>query len=541
MSDERLRQQTPEVSSNNGPEALVGESEVRVHSDQCDAARVSEETSVPAQTQILDHLHIINPLVTSAAGSSDGEAVDVGVSHIPVESSGSQATRETSSTPDSGVSPGEFEAASTGSSFVRGTPKVRRLRRTFSSASQLRGPHSTASSYPVGELPASKCEVKPASVVRSGDKYDPREMVGTILSDGRYEILSQLGSGSMAHVFRARDNRFGTEVVIKIPRPEKMTSDDIRARFEREGLLLIRLTHPNVVRILDVGQFGRFPFVVMQLLLGGALNERMVDQNRQSIAMTPASLKLWIREVARALDFVHAQNVVHRDVKPANILFDEHCNVYLSDFGLTKIMYGDHTDLSSDETGAGFVLGTPNYVAPEIVLGKPYDGRADQYSLGITVYHVLLGRPPMQGNNSAATMVNQTQRKLRPLSEIRRDVSPELAEAIARSIEKDPNKRFESCEEFAEAVVQAIEIAPRSTSGENSADSQFEWLANAASTSTSAMSGASVLTARSRKQQQYGLGGTMKFGGKTIPVKTFLLSGAVCVFVIVTAAMLLLR
>ena len=167
-------------------------------------------------------------------------------------------------------------------------------------------------------------------------------------------------------------------------------------------------------------------------------------------------MKAWVREVARALDFVSTKNIVHRDVKPANILFDENENAYLSDFGLTKIMYGEHTDLNSGDTAAGYVLGTPNYIAPEIVQGNDYDARADQYSLGITIYQALTGKPPMQGKSSSATMVNQTHRKLDLLSDVRSDISPRLAHAVQRSIDKDPTKRFATSEEFAEAVLAGI-------------------------------------------------------------------------------------
>ena len=285
------------------------------------------------------------------------------------------------------------------------------------------------------------------------------DLVGESLANGRYKVTGQLGKGSMAYVYRARDTRLKTDVVIKVPKPEKAAGKEIRGRFHREGRLLVRLTHPHIVTILDVGEYGRLPYVVMQLLGGGTLADRMKDQDGRPTPMSPESLKTWLQEVAKALDFVSMKKIVHRDVKPANILFDEYNNAYLSDFGLTKIMYGEHTDLNSGNTAAGYVLGTPNYIAPEIVLGNDYDARADQYSLGMTIYHALIGKPPMLGKSTSATMVNQTQRTLDLLSDVRADVSPRLARAVQRSIEKDPKKRFATSGEFAEAVWAGLQYS----------------------------------------------------------------------------------
>lgn len=279
---------------------------------------------------------------------------------------------------------------------------------------------------------------------------------GLHLGGGRYQILSQLGKGSMAYVFRARDSRLETDVVVKIPKPEKLEGEEVRERFQKESQLLVRLAHPNVVKVLDVGEYDRVPYVVMQLLSGGTLLDKMDDRVGRLRRMKPEFLKTWLREVARALDYCAKQGTVHRDVKPANILFDVDGNGFIADFGLTKIMFGEHTSLNSSETTTGIVLGTPNYIAPEVVLGKPYDGRADQYSLGITVYHALMGRPPMQGPSATVTMINQTQKRLQLLSEISSDIPKELALAVRKCIEKDPDDRFASCEEFAEAVIDGL-------------------------------------------------------------------------------------
>lgn len=284
----------------------------------------------------------------------------------------------------------------------------------------------------------------------------PAGLIGVSLASGRYQVTGKLGKGSMAYVLLASDSRLLTDVVVKVPKPEKMTDEDIRVRFRRESQLLVQLSHPHVVKVLDVGEYRQLPYVVMQYLSGGTLTDRIMSGSGAKKGLPPDSLKLWLREVARALDFCCRKGMVHRDVKPANILFDEDDNAYVSDFGLTKIMYGDHDNIDPSDTASGVVLGTPNYISPEVVLGRGYDGRADQYSLGITVYHALYGKPPMQGDNATATMINQTQKQLQLLSDFRPDVPRELALAVRRSIEKDPEKRFNSCEQFADAVLAAL-------------------------------------------------------------------------------------
>ncbi len=294
---------------------------------------------------------------------------------------------------------------------------------------------------------------------------DPEFLIGASLADDRFKIVARVGAGSMAFVYRAFDHRLETEVVVKVPRKHKLQDVGLRERFRRESRLLVQLQHPHIVRILDVGLHSNVPFVVMQYLSGGCLSDKMQARNGQPTALPVDSIRSWLLEVAKALDFAHQQKVVHRDVKPANILFDETGNAFLSDFGLTKIMYGEPDENAADETAAGFVVGTANFVAPEIVLGADYDGRADQYSLGITVYNTLIGAPPMLGKTPSATMVNQTRRVLPLISDVRKAVPVATAQALAKAISKKPQERFATCVEFAEAAIAGLsgsqETAPR--------------------------------------------------------------------------------
>lgn len=289
-----------------------------------------------------------------------------------------------------------------------------------------------------------------------GEEYDPLALVGTRLAGTRYKLQRLAGEGSMAHVYIAYDDRLSTDVVVKIPKPERAVDPAFRMRFSQERQLLVKLSHPHIVRILDMGEHDDLPFLVMQYLSGGDLLDQLRKAQEQGKRMAVTCVKGWLREIARALDFVAQEGLVHRDVKPSNILFDNHGNTFLSDFGLAKITYGEHVDGDSEMTGAGFVVGTPNYLAPELVLGQPFDGRVDQYALGIMIYHLLTGAPPMQGASSSATMVNQTTKTLPLLNRVRKDVPEALAMAVQKAIHKKPSRRFNSSTDFADAVLASL-------------------------------------------------------------------------------------
>jgi serine/threonine protein kinase len=353
----------------------------------------------------------------------------------------------------------------------------------------------------------------------------PDQFVGVSLAENRFRVMARIGAGSMALVYRAFDHRLETEVVIKVPRKEKLLDPSLKERFRRESRLLVQLQHPHIVRILDIGVHGSVPYVVMQYLSGGCLLDRMQTKEGKPAAMRIDSIRTWLPSVAKALDFAHQMQVVHRDVKPANILFDEHDNAFLSDFGLTKMMYGEPDEGAADATGAGLVVGTPNFVAPEIVLGRDYDGRADQYSLAITVYNALIGTPPMLGKSPSATMVNQTRRVLPLLNEIRKAVPADTAAAVARALLKKPEERFASCVEFAEATIAGLTATVNSDSSANAAPAEAPAPVTTGNDSTArAESDATSFRQRSKKSVPLRSIGEAIPTGKTSRVKK---SGAV--------------
>ena len=286
------------------------------------------------------------------------------------------------------------------------------------------------------------------------------EWIGLELADGRYRIVGRIGQGSMGRVYLARDARLETDVVVKFPiaNENAPAAKGFLDRFAREVRSLIRLSHPHVVKVLDAGELFDQPYVVMEFLAGGSLKDRIArNSGGQPAPMSLPSLRTWLLEIAKALDFLHAQNHIHRDVKPANVLFDRHGNAFLGDFGIIKAISTEETAAQSNSlTAPGFLVGTPNYVAPEIVMGRPFDGRADQYSLAMTVHESLSGTNCMEGPTPSATVVNQTIVVPPALTELIPGLPARLSDALQRGLAKAPAERFENCVAFANELLSAI-------------------------------------------------------------------------------------
>jgi serine/threonine-protein kinase len=274
---------------------------------------------------------------------------------------------------------------------------------------------------------------------------------------GRYDVRGALGEGGMAYVYRAYDRNLDCDVVIKVPRPSAMEDPEFAQRFARETRSLVRLTHPRIVKVLDVGEHDRLPFAVMQFLAGGSLEDRLkalpAGRARTEEALL---LRQWLPAMAEAIDFIHEQGYVHRDVKPTNLLFDAHGHVYLSDFGIAKALGGSEGRQATALTGKGIVLGTPEYMAPEVIMGRPYDGRADQYALAVTVYQSLSGRTLFEAATPAALLVMHTTEEAPPLHRVLPGAPRELSKVLARALQKDPRERFATCEAMARAVLDAL-------------------------------------------------------------------------------------
>ena len=288
--------------------------------------------------------------------------------------------------------------------------------------------------------------------------------IGYELASGRYRVDAELGEGGMGVVYRAWDKNLGTDVVIKVPHASMLQDAEFAARFGREISSLVKLSHPHIVKISDVGEADGLPFAVMQFLPGGSLEDRQRSEPDGEIQpLPPDSLDTWLVSVAAALDFVHQQGYIHRDVKPANILFDAHGHAYLSDFGIAKLAAASQASAGSKTvTGAGLVIGTPEYMAPELIMGLSSDGRVDQYSLAVTVFEILAGRRPFEDATSTAVLVQHSTKEPPDLASLSPNVPVSLAAAIRKGLSKSPNDRFMSCSKFADAVLAAFTSASKS-------------------------------------------------------------------------------
>ena len=286
---------------------------------------------------------------------------------------------------------------------------------------------------------------------------DAERLIGSKLSGGRYEVLSLLGEGGMGLVFKARDANLDADVVIKIPRRSMLDDPEFAERFAHEVRALVQLSDPHIVKVSDVGEHEGLPFAVMQYLAGGSLEDRHgLGDGRTPILGDPAGLAAWLPSVGAALDFAHQRGYIHRDVKPANILFDARGNAYLGDFGVAKLIAAAGEGGGRRAvTGTGMVLGTAGYMAPEVILGQSPDGRIDQYALGVTAFEVLSGKLPFVGPSPTAVLVMQSTRDAPSLADARPGLPPALCRAIDKSLARDPKDRYPDCASMARAVLDA--------------------------------------------------------------------------------------
>jgi serine/threonine protein kinase len=263
---------------------------------------------------------------------------------------------------------------------------------------------------------------------------------------GRYEIQSQLGRGGMATVYLAQDLRHRRSVAIKVLHSELAIRPE---RFLREIEVAAHLQHPHILPLIDSGEDDGRLFYVMPFVEGESLRQRLMKTRQLSV---DAAVRI-TREVAEALDYAHRHGIIHRDIKPDNILLTDDQAV-IADFGIARALSSEST--GEPVTQAGLVLGTPDYMSPEQASGtEPLDGRTDLYSLGCMTYEMLGGQPPFVGL-TVESVIQQHRTVAPPLvSGLRPGLPPQLARAIARAMAKAPEDRFESAGQFAEELGQS--------------------------------------------------------------------------------------
>ncbi len=264
---------------------------------------------------------------------------------------------------------------------------------------------------------------------------------------GRYEIVEQLGEGGMSFVYKALDTHLENFVALKVIRPDWLAmegSGNLLARFEAEAKRVARLSHPNIIPILDYGENKGIPYLVMKYIPGGTLKERL----GQPISYREAA-RLLI-PIARALSYAHQQGLVHRDVKPANILLTETGEPMLTDFGLAKILFAEKTRV--DLTGSAVVLGTPEYMAPEQALGKTVDARVDVYALGLVFYEMITGRKPFTADTPMAVAMKHITQPVPPPRQFIPNLPATVEQTILRALAKEPENRFPDAASFGNAL-----------------------------------------------------------------------------------------
>ena len=274
-------------------------------------------------------------------------------------------------------------------------------------------------------------------------------MIGKEL--GRYLIVEALGEGGMAAVYKAYDRRLNREVAVKVILRGYEHREMFMRRFEREAKSVAKLTHPNIVRVIDYSAEDEIPYLVMEFIPGGTLKEKMgspIPWQKAAKMLAP---------VARALDYAHKESIIHRDIKPANILVTKSGDLMLSDFGIAKSL---DVDNQSQLTGTGVGIGTPAYMAPEQGLGKNVDHRADVYSLGVVFYEMVTGRPPYQADTPMAVMIKHINDPLPRPQKYIADIPDEVEQAIFKALSKDPDHRFQTMSEFAEALEELSRVRP---------------------------------------------------------------------------------
>lgn len=272
---------------------------------------------------------------------------------------------------------------------------------------------------------------------------DLQAQLGTALGD-RYQVTREIGRGGMAIVFEGIDRRDSRPVAIKVLREEVAGGVGV-SRFLQEMQIERRLQHPNILPLLDSGQFGDVPFCVLPLVEGPSLRDRLRKEGQLPIA---DALRI-ATEVANALAHAHADGIVHRDVKPENILLSGD-RVILADFGIARAVTSAATDRF---TSTGVVVGTPTYMSPEQASGSgTLDGRSDLYSLGIVVYEMLAGEPPFSGRTADVVIAKHRLQPPTPLRTLRATVPEPVADAVARVLAKSPADRFATATEFVGAL-----------------------------------------------------------------------------------------
>jgi eukaryotic-like serine/threonine-protein kinase len=278
--------------------------------------------------------------------------------------------------------------------------------------------------------------------------------VSTGVLPDRYAGAHPVGRGGMGEIYRATDTTLGRAVAIKLLDRRYAQDESVRERFTREALAVARLSgNPNIVTIYDVGEHRERPFIVMEYLAGGSLEQKLRDEGAQP----PGQALDWLEQAANALDAAHREGIVHRDVKPANLLLDRHGRVHVADFGIASA-----AGLQS-LTQTGTVLGTAAYLSPEQAQGGTTSAASDLYALGIVAFELLTGRRPFEADSVAAEAAAHVTGEVPSVCDVDPSLPCELDPVFAKALAKDPAQRYDSAAEFVAALRASLEEAAGAT------------------------------------------------------------------------------
>lgn len=263
----------------------------------------------------------------------------------------------------------------------------------------------------------------------------------TVKQIGRYEIERELAQGGMGLIFLARDPYMNRQVIIKVLMYNRTMDEYNREFFQREAELIAALEHPAIVPVYDFGWHGQQPYIVMRYMSEGTLDDLIKKKGELKLT----EIAHIIKRVAEALDAAHAKNIIHRDVKPSNILFDNTGEAFLSDFGIAK------SKTIVDDDGE-WLVGTPAYMSPEQAKGTNVDGRADVYALGVTLYRLLTGQLPFSSESATALINAHIDLPIPDIRQIKNNLPSVWQEVVAKSMAKDRTERYATAGDFARDV-----------------------------------------------------------------------------------------
>jgi serine/threonine-protein kinase len=272
-----------------------------------------------------------------------------------------------------------------------------------------------------------------------------KDWIGKSLS-GRYQIEELMGQGGMSAVYKANDPNLKRVVAIKLIHEHLSEDPGFVSRFEEEAAAIAQLRHPNIVQVFDFNNEEDVYYMVMEFIPGETLQEQLKRLNQSESSMQIEGVVEYMINICEASDYAHDRGLIHRDIKPANIMLSVQKQAILMDFGIAKILGGQQ------HTATGAVVGTAQYMSPEQIKGEQLDRRSDIYSLGVTLYEMVSGRPPFESDSAMSLMMMHINDPAPDLQEVNPNVSPEMVAVVNKALAKDKENRYQTAGEMAAAL-----------------------------------------------------------------------------------------